>query len=77
MQTMNDGVDSVKARWRDGGYGMDGQINKKMFMVQTGNTSCGGVMWDHGWVDRRRQGTTEWILSQQCDVMNLMKRRVR
>ena len=26
--TRNDGMDSVKARCRDGGYGMDGQINK-------------------------------------------------
>ena len=76
-QTRNDGVDSVKARCRDGGYGIDGQINKKMDMVQTGNMSCGGVMWDHGWVYRHRQGTTEWILSQQCDVMDWMERRVR
>ena len=76
-QTRNDGVDSVKAMCRYGVYGIDGQINKNIVMVQTGNTSCGGVIWDHGWVYRHRQGTTEWILSKQCDVMDVIERRVR
>ena len=76
-QTRNDGVDSVKAMCRYRFYGIDGQINKNMVMVQTGNTSCGGVILDHGWVYRRRQGTTEWILSKQCDVMDVIERRVR
>ena len=76
-QPRNDGVESVKARGRYGFYGDDGEVNKKMIIMQTCMTSCGGVMLYHGWVYQRRQGMTEWIVSKQCDVMDLMEVMVR
>ena len=69
-------MESVKARGRYGFYGGDGKVNKKMVIMQTGMTSCGGVMLYHGWVYQRRQGMTEWIVSKQCDVMDVTERWV-
>ena len=47
-QPRNDGVESVKTRGRYRFYGGDGKINKKMVIVQTSMTNCGGVMLYHG-----------------------------
>ena len=45
--------------------------------VQTGITSCAVLMSKDGWVYRRRQRMTDYILSKQCNVMDMVERWFR